>query len=178
MNAGDDMTMSADKSLALVPAQASGAVALPAIVRRAGPAAVFAAEEFFYGAIRNKNTRVAYKRAVDQFLAWCETKGLELPRITPGDVGHYFDTLREQRLSVATRKQRLAGLRYFFDGMVTRHAIVLNPALSVREERYEVIEGKTPEISVPQARTLFKSLDLSDAVRLRDRAILAILAYT
>jgi hypothetical protein len=49
MNTGDDMTMSPDKSLALVSAQASRAVALPAIVQQAGPAAVFAAEEFFYG---------------------------------------------------------------------------------------------------------------------------------
>jgi hypothetical protein len=111
MNTGDDMTMSAEQSHALVPAQASDAVALPAIVCRAGPAAVFAAEEFFYGAIRNKNTRAAYKRAVDQFLACCETKGLELPRIAPGDVGKYFDSLREQGLSVATRKLRLSGCR-------------------------------------------------------------------
>ena len=34
-------------------------------------------------------------------------------------------------------------------GMVTRHAIILNPALSVRAERYSVIEGRTPEISSP-----------------------------
>lgn len=170
-----------DPSTALVPLAAdrpSGAIALPDIVRRAGPAAVFAAEEFFYGAIRNDHTRTAYRRAVDRFLAWCEQRGIELPRITPGDVGQYFDGLRKKGLSVATRKQHLAAVRHFFDGMVTRHAVILNPALSVREERYEVIEGKTPEISVPQARALLKSINVSDAVGLRDRAILAILAYT
>ena len=115
---------------------------------------------------------------MDRFLAWCEQRGLELPRIAPGDVGQYFDGLRKKGLSVATRKQHLAAVRHFFDGMVTRHAIILNPALSVREERYEVIEGKTPEISVPQARQLLKSIHVSDAVGLRDRAVLAILAYT
>ena len=62
--------------------------------------------------------------------------------------------------------------------MVTRHAIVLNPALSVRGERYAVIEGKTPEITVLQARTLLKSLKISNVVGLRDRAIIAILFYT
>jgi integrase/recombinase XerD len=163
-----------DASRALVPV----ADALPAIVRQAGQAAVFAAEEFFYGAIRNTHTRAAYRRAVNRFLAWCERRGIALARITPGDVGHYFDELRGQGLGVASRKQHLAAVRHFFDGMVTRHAVILNPALSVREERYEVIEGKTPEISVLQARALLHSIDLSGTVGLRDRALFAILAYT
>jgi integrase/recombinase XerD len=172
------MSTQAESSRALVRVQPSSPIALPEIVQRAGQAAVFAAEEFFYGAIRNPHTRLAYRRAVHQFLAWCESRGLELPRIAPADVGRYFDGLREKGLSVATRKQHLAGIRHFFDGMVTRHAIILNPALSVREERYVVIEGKTPEISGQQARTLLKSIDVSDPIGLRDRAILAILAYT
>lgn len=178
------MTTPNDPSHALVPVsvtppeQPFGVIALPDIVRRAGQAAVFAADEFFYGAIRNEHTRTAYRRAVNRFLDWCESRGLELPRIAPGDVGQYFDGLRKKGLSVATRKQHLAAVRHFFDGMVTRHAIVLNPALSVREERYEVIEGKTPEISVAQARHLLKSMGISGAVGLRDRALLAILAYT
>ena len=69
-------------------------------------------------------------------------------------------------------------MRHFFDGLVVRHAIILNPALSVRGERYQVVEGKTPEITVAQARTLLKSLDTSRPVGLRDRAIIAILIYT
>jgi hypothetical protein len=56
--------------------------------------------------------------------------------------------------------------------------LVLNPALNVRGERYEVIEGKTPEISVAQARLLLKSMKSSGALKQRDRALLAILAYT
>ena len=63
------MTNLPDPSQALAPVQSTGAAALPQIVRRAGQAAVFA-EEFFYGAIRNKHTRVAYSRAVNEFLGW------------------------------------------------------------------------------------------------------------
>jgi len=127
----EDKNTTTAASRALVPAHTtSAAPALPEIVQRAGPAAAFAAEEFFYGAIRNQHTRLAYRRAVHQFLAGCEGRGLELPRIAPADVGRYFDGLREKGLSVATRKQHLAGIRHFFDGMVTRHAIILNPALS------------------------------------------------
>jgi integrase len=62
--------------------------------------------------------------------------------------------------------------------MVKRHAIVLNPALSVRGERYSVMEGKTPEIPIPDARKLLASMDTSHVIGLRDRAILAVLVYT
>ena len=63
------------------------------VVVRAGSAAVFAAEEFFFGTIRNEHTRRAYLHAVRQFLAWCETRSLELPRIAPRDVGQYLTSL-------------------------------------------------------------------------------------
>lgn len=156
----------------------SAAGGLPAILANAGQAAVFAAEEFFFGRIRNEHTRAAYLRAVKLFLAWCEEQGLELIRIAPKDVGQYLDRLRKKNTSVATRKQHLAAIRHFFDGLVTRHAILLNPALSVRGERYEVLEGKTPEITIQGARDLLASLDTSSVVGLRDRAIIAILIYT
>ena len=40
------------------------------------------------------------------------------------------------------------------------------------------MEGKTPEIGPEQARTLLGSIDVSDPVSLRDRAILAVLVST
>ena len=111
-------------------------------------------------------------------MKWAEGRGLELASITPKDVGQYMDGLKDENTSMATRKQHLAALRHYFDGLVTRHAIILNPALSVRGERYEVVEGKTPEITVDGARTLLKSIGTDTAVELRDRAIIAILIYT
>jgi integrase/recombinase XerD len=63
-----------------------------------------------------------------------EERRIELVRITPRHVGQYLDGLRK-RTSVSTSKQHLAALRHFFDSLVTRHAIILNPALSVRAER-------------------------------------------
>ena len=98
-----------------------------------------------------------------------------LQEVSPADVGIYLDELT---LSVASKKQILAGLRHFFDGMVTRHAIALNPALSVRGERYQVMEGKTPEITIKQARKLLSSINTDNVVGLRDKAIMSILIYT
>ena len=120
---------------------------LPAIVARAGKSAVFAADEFFFGRIRNEHTRRAYFSAVKRFLASAEASGLELVEITPKFAGQYLDQLRKTKLSVATCKQHLAALRHFFDGMVTRHAIILNPALSVRGERYELMRGFFPGVT-------------------------------
>jgi site-specific recombinase XerD len=62
--------------------------------------------------------------------------------------------------------------------MVTRHVVPLNSFASVRGIKHSVTEGKTPELSIEQARKLFRSIDISNVVGLRDRALLGVLAYT
>ncbi len=86
-----------------------------------------------------------------------------------------------------TKKLHLSAIRSLFDLMVVRHAVLLNPAASVRGEKYQVVEGKTPEIGVDQTRTLFARIRLQkitrngetvpDIIGLRDRAIIGILIY-
>lgn len=145
------------------------------MVASEGPAARFAWGEFFSGELPNPHTRGAYARAVRRFLSWCDAHGLSLHSVTPGTVGDYFS---RHPGSIPTKKLHLAAVRRFFDRLVVRHVIVLNPALSVRAERYQVVEGKTPEITVSQARALLASIDTSHVVALRDRAVIAILIYT
>ena len=103
------------------------------------------------------------------------SQGVELRQITPGVAGEYVGQLEG---SAPTKNQALAALRHFFDGLVTRHAVALNPFASVRGVKHRVAEGATPEISVEQARKLLRSLDLGHVVGLRDRAVLGVLAYT
>lgn len=158
--------------------QSSGPVTArnaPAIVKAAGKTAEFAWEEFFQAEIANAHTRKNYMHAVRQFLTWVEARNLELTRIAPGDVGEYLQYLD---LAIPTKKLHLAALRRFFDRLVNRHACVINPAATVTAERYAIVEGKTPEIGIEQARTLMKSIDVSNPVGLRDRAVLAVLVYT
>src|SRR3712207_4725857 len=116
----------------VVVAAEPAASAVPALVADLGPGARFAWDEFFKAQIRNPHTRVAYARAVRRFLAWCGDRGLELRRVSPGDLGDYF---RGHPGSSPTKKQHLAALRGLFDTLVTRHAVILNPAASVRLER-------------------------------------------
>jgi integrase/recombinase XerD len=155
--------------------QADDGDAIPALVQDAGGAAWFVWEEYFSAQIRNPHTRRAYRYAVRQFLAWCDDRKLTLKMITPGLVGQYFD---QHPASVPTRKQHLAAVRGFFDKLVLRHVVVLNPAASVRGERYKVSEGKTPEISGGQVKRLLKSFDSGNVIGLRDRAIVATLVFT
>ncbi len=154
---------------------AKNADIVPDIILAAGGAGRFAWEEFFFGRIRNPHTRKAYHHAVSTFITWCEKRRIELSLITPSVVGHYFD---EHPGAIATRKLHLSALRHFFDQLVMRHVVVLNPALSVRGERYQVLEGKTPEITVAQARHLLASIDTENVVGLRDRAVISLLIYT
>ena len=84
-------------STELTPSNPSTALAenLPDIVRRAGQAAVFAAEEFVYGALRNEHTRKAYRHAVDRFLTWCDERGLSPGTIRPYDVSLYVESRQQ-----------------------------------------------------------------------------------
>lgn len=159
---------------ASLPASLAFPGAPPAILH-AGAAAAFAWDEFFSASIRNPHTRAAYGLAVRRFFTWLEPHPLRIEQITPGIVGQYFS---HHPGSLPTRKLHLAALRALFDLLVTRHVMVLNPATSVRGERYQVVEGKTPEISIQQARQLLASIKTVNAVNLRDRAILGVLIYT
>src|SRR5262249_32608382 len=139
-------SMAAPESTALVPlaggqiAVTGPSAAVPAIIERACAAARFAWDEFFYAEHHNPHTQKAYHRAVQRFLAWCEKEGRELDKVTPGMVGKYIIGLGG---SPAKRNLHLSALRGFFDCLVQRHVVVLNPATSVRGVKEEVVEGKT-----------------------------------
>lgn len=150
-------------------------VAMPKLLENVGGAGRFAWEEFIFGRIRNEGTRRAYSFAINRFLSWCGDRGVGLNRIAPAHVGRYLD---EQSYAPATKKLHLSALRHFFDELVLRHVVVLNPAAAVRGQRLQVIEGKTPEISINQCRTLLASINTNNVVGLRDRAIIAVMIYT
>ena len=162
-----------EPGLALIPVR-RGARGL---VERGGPGARFAAEEFFAARFRNPHTRRAYGRHVVRFLERCDARGIELREVSPGDAARFIEELAP---SVANQKIALAALalRQFFDLLVTRHAVLLNPFHSVHGPPRGSLDGKTPEISPTQARRLLESVDCSRPVGVRDRAILGTLTYT
>lgn len=153
----------------------TGVGSLPTIVMRAGPPAAQAWTDFFDGKVRNRHTRRAYSQSVQHFLAWCEGEQLELSRIMAGDVGRYLSQLAG---GPSKKKRTLAALRRYFRLLVERHVCLINPASEAETVRYDVIEGKTPEITDSQFRALLAAIDPTTLVGLRDRLIIQTLAYT
>jgi integrase/recombinase XerD len=161
----------------IIPPAPSG-LTVPVLVGRAGERAAWRFLEFFTVHIRNTNTRTAYTHAASLFLGWCEDRGIsELADIKPMHVAGYIEQLQAER-SAPTVKQHLACLRMLFDWLVTGQVIPTNPAHSVRGPRHSVSKGATVVISSAEARELLDSMDASTVVGLRDRALVAVMAFT
>ena len=139
--------------------------------------------EFFGANIRNPNTRAAYLVAATRFGRWCELHGLTLNAVRPLHVGAYIEQLG-QAFSIPSVKQHLAALRMLFDYLVMGHVLEVNPAASVRGPKYSIKKGKTPVLAAEEARLLLDSIPTADVrgqpilVGLRDRAMIAVMAYT
>ena len=156
-------------------ALAKEAIDVPRLVLDGGSSAKFAWEEFIYGEISNAHTRRAYGKAISDLLKAADAAGLTLAKVSPKFIRNHFEKMSG---SIPTKKLRLSAVKRFFDIAVTRHAVALNPALSVRGEKHQTIEGKTPEITPAQAAKLLKSCDESSLIGLRDKTIIAILIFT
>jgi integrase/recombinase XerD len=175
----------------LLPAR-SGVFPVPAIIADAGEKASEHFLEFFAATIRNKNTRAAYMQAVAQFCRWCEEHQLRLVAIRPLHMSAYIEALE---MSAPSVKQHLAALRGLFNWLVVKQVVPENPALFVKGPRFSRQIGITPILESGQMRMLLDSIAVTREVRilkkhgggvrvvadvkgLRDRAVIAIMAYT
>lgn len=167
---------------------AGSASGVPSVVMAAGKKAGVRFVEFFTANIRNPNTRRAYHRACCDFFRWCESRGLELEQIGPVHVAAYVEKLLKE-LSRPSVKQNLAAIRMLFDWLVVGQVVPFNPASSVRGPRFSTKKGKTPVLSVDDARVLLDSIPIERTdeksgtttplvVGLRDRALIGLMVYT
>jgi site-specific recombinase XerD len=150
---------------------------LPALISREGRRTSKRFLEFFTVNIRNPNTRLAYAKAIGQFLAWCDERGQILSGIEPMVVAAYIEQLTHER-APQTVKQHLAAIRMVFDWLVVGQVVPFNPAASVRGPRYSIKKGKTSVLSAVDARRLLDSIDVSHVVGLRDRALIGVMVYS
>lgn len=153
------------------------ALPVPAVIAREGERAAQRFIEFFTANIRNPNTRMAYARAVYQFMAWAEERRLPLERLNPIFISVYIEQL-QGHMAPPSVKQHLAAIRMLFDYLVIGQVVPHNPAASVRGPKHVVKKGKTPVLKASQARQLLDSIDTSTIVGLRDRAIIATMVYS
>jgi site-specific recombinase XerD len=148
--------------------------------------------EFFAAQIRNKNTRMAYYRAVCTFFAWLDRHDIrELADIEPLHVAAYIEAL-QTTAAKPTVKQHLAAIRMLFNWLITGgFGLVINPAQAVRGPKHVVRRGKTPVLTEDQARRLLAGItvvkrvrmpdggeaEVPDLVGLRDRALIGVMTY-
>jgi len=170
--AGNALVVQENRSLT------GGSDHVPAIVASAGPRASRRFLEFFAVTIENPNTRAAYFHACRRFFASCEAKGLdELVAIEPMHVAAYIRALGKD-FEKPTVKQHLAAIRMLFDWLVVGQVLAINPAHSVRGPKHAVKRGKTPVLTPDEARKLLDSINVTTLVGLRDRALIAMMAYS
>jgi len=156
----------------------SAAANLPALIAASGESAARRFIDFFTSNIRNRNTREAYRRAVTDFLAWCEAHGVRsLAAVAPLHVATWIEALGRE-VSAPTVKQKLAALRHLFDWLVIGQVVAINPAGSVRGPKHIVRKGKTPMLEPAEARRLIDRIDATTPVGLRDRALIGLMVYS
>ena len=154
-----------------------GGVVVPRTISDAGETATRRFLEFFAATIYNRNTRMAYYRAVQHFFAWSEHHQLGgLDDIEPLHIAAYVEQLQAS-MAKPSVKQHLAAIRMLFDWLVTGGVLATNPAHAVRGPKHVVNRGKTPVLTADQARELLDSIDASTLIGLRDRALIGVMTY-
>jgi site-specific recombinase XerD len=180
---GDATTTPPDSAILPVPISKPGLVdagivpVMPSLIAAAGDQASWRYIDFFTANIRNLNTRRAYIRACETFLAWCEQRSRTLATIRPFDVSTYVEGLTLTH-SAPTVKQQLAAIRMLFDWLITGQVVPSNPASAVRGPKYVIKVGKTPVLDGKEWRKLLDAIPTDTARDLRDRALIATLTYS
>jgi integrase/recombinase XerD len=156
---------------------AADGIVVPRVIADAGDQAARRFLEFFAATIRNKNTRMAYYRAVCDFFSWCDRHRIGgIADIEPMHVAAYIENL-QHAMSKPTAKQHLTAIRMLFDWLVTGQVVATNPAHSVRGPKHVVKTDKTTVLDADQARKLLDSTDTSTVVGLRDRALISVMTF-
>src|SRR5258708_27915660 len=153
-------------------------VSLPVLVTAAGERASMRFLEFFAANIRTPDTRRAYYRAAEEFLAWCASVGVpSIAAVQPVHVAAWIESATRE-LAAPSVKQRLAALRHLFDWLVNGQAVPVNPAHTVRGPRHVATNGQTPGLDPSEARALLDSIDISTPAGLRDRTLIGLMVHS
>ncbi|MCZ8036260.1 MAG: tyrosine-type recombinase/integrase [Novosphingobium sp.] len=158
--------------------QHGGSYAAPAVITAAGEKARYRFLEFFTARIRNPHTRRSYGRAVGDFLAWLEGRGVrDITQVNSFVVAAWVEDMQREH-PAPTVKQRLAAVRMMFDWLATGGIMPFNPATAVRGPKHSVKKGKTPVLAPDEARVLLDTIDVTTPIGLRDRALIGLMVYS
>ena len=74
------------------------------------------------------NTLQAYRRDLDEFLAFLERRGRRFSEAVPADIGAYLRALSESGLAPASRARRLSAVRQLYKFLVGEGIVAEDPA--------------------------------------------------
>ena len=164
---------------------------VPALILELGADAAERFITYFTDNIRNPNTRRAYHRWVLYFFCWCDRTGLDFKSVKSFHVSAFIEgLLSEQAQKIVPEKrdegpygkssvkQALAAIRMLYDWLIIGQVSDVNPAHAVRGPKLVVTKGLTPLLDDDEMSLLLNSVDTSDVVGLRDRALIGIMVYT
>lgn len=119
------------------------------------------------------NTVAAYRRDVEQFVAWAERAGVEGPsRVTPMLLRRYLASLETRRLERRTIGRKAAAIRRYFDWARRRGLVTTDPAHRLSAPRGD---ARLPRVlKAPELEALLNG-PLDGSVDVRDRAVLELL---
>ena len=128
------------------------------------------------------HTRTNYRRDLEQFLRFCriDTERLEqLVQIRPSHVATWRDTMKQSGLANATIRRKMTAIRALYSYLQVYGYVGANPAHGKFVKAPSVPrDGKTVGLSAAACRLLLDAPDDKIPMGVRDRAILAVLAYS
>jgi integrase/recombinase XerD len=130
----------------------------------------------------SRDTRSNYERDVQQFLAFAgipSDRPEALAGVRPHQVAAWRDHLRAQGLTNSSIRRKMTVLRSLYSYLQTYGFVGANPAHSDFVAAPSVPrDGKTVALSPADCRRLLEAPAKETVAGIRDRAILAVLAYT
>lgn len=130
----------------------------------------------------SQHTRINYRRDLEQFYHFAQID-IEAPeqlvRVRPNHVAAWRDTLQESGRSNATIRRKMTTLRALFSYLQIYGYVGANPAHGKFVKAPPVSrDGKTVGLSEAACRILLEAPADDTPVGIRDRTILAVLAYS
>ena len=125
-----------------------------------------------------ENTRLAYRKAIENFLETTEISTLKgLLQATSSDIIKYRNGLQKRRMTPATINQRLVAIRVLYRGLLKRGKIEHNPADPELVGGLRVSDvSKTEGLALEEVEKMIAACD-GTLRGLRDRALLMTLFY-
>jgi len=125
---------------------------------------------------RSNETLGTYKRSLNQFVKWLGITKMKSP-FTERGVENYKKYLIERKgLKEASISTYLTAVRRFFEYLVDRDLMSVNPAMNVQGSRRPTDHSRD-SLSKEQVQKLIKSINLGDILGLRDRAIIECMVF-